>query len=257
MPPATTRSSPEGDKRLSRPLQVAEAIKAWVMERGLQSGDRLPGEAELIERFGMSKGTIREATRILEAQGLVRTRTGPGGGTFLHQMSDERARALLSNYFYFRDLTLKDIYQLRQVLEPEMAASLAGRLSETQLAELEETMQRYSEPATTAEEERAQHIASLRFHALLAEMSDNPLLGFLIGFITTTLSDLTVYRKLYDPPNHELWAKGKRYQSDLLAALRSGDAEAARRTMTAHMQTAQALMEAQQFEVVRRFMAHG
>ena len=61
-----------------------------------RSGDSLPSEAELIERFGMSKGTIREATRILEAQGLVRTKTGPGGGTFLHEMSQDRARALLS-----------------------------------------------------------------------------------------------------------------------------------------------------------------
>ncbi|MGB8622095.1 MAG: FCD domain-containing protein [Paracoccaceae bacterium] len=235
-------------------MQVAEAIKAWVMENGLKSGDRLPGEAELIERFGMSKGTIREATRVLEAQGLVRTRTGPGGGTFLHEMSTKRAQALLSNYFYFRDLTIEDIYQLRRVLEPEMAASLAGRLEAADLARLEAVMERYSAPATTAEEERAQHIASLRFHSLLAEMSENPLLGFLIGFIATTLSDLTVYRKLYDPPNRELWARGMAYQKDLLKALQAGDSDAARRIMGEHMDTAQSLMTGQQAEVLRRFM---
>ena len=54
----------------SRPVQVAEEIKNWVVEQGLKPGDRLPAEPELIERFGMSKGTIREATRLLEAQGL-------------------------------------------------------------------------------------------------------------------------------------------------------------------------------------------
>ncbi|MHC0053484.1 FadR/GntR family transcriptional regulator [Actibacterium sp. D379-3] len=249
-----TRLTSEPGPRQSRPVQVAEAIKAWVMEEGLQSGDRLPGEAELIERFGMSKGTIREATRILEAQGLVRTRTGPGGGTFLHEMSVERAQALLSNYFYFRNLTIADIYQLRRVLEPEMAASLAGKLSADDLARLEATMTAYAEPATSPEEEREQHIASLGFHALLAEMSENPLLGFLIGFIATTLSDLTVYRRLYDPPNHELWAKGIGFQKDLLAALGRGDAAAARAIMTAHMDTAQSLMTQQQAEVLRRFM---
>ncbi len=235
-------------------MQVAEAIKAWVMEQGLKSGDRLPGEAEMIERFGMAKSTIREATRILEAQGLVRTRTGPGGGTFLHEMSPARAQALLSNFFYFRDLTIDDIYQVRQLLEPEMAASLAGKLSEHDLTRLECAMADYGEPASSPEQERAQHVSSLRFHALLAEMSNNPLMGFLIGFIANTLSDLTVYRRLYDPPNHELWARGIAYQRQLLAALRSGDAAAARRIAGEHMKTAHALMVRQQAEVQRRFL---
>lgn len=254
MPPVTTRLKIEDRTRQSRPVQVAEAIKAWVMENGLQSGDRLPGEAELIERFGMSKGTIREATRILEAQGLVRTRTGPGGGTFLHEMSEARAQALLSNYFYFRNLTIADIYQLRRVLEPEMAAALAGNLSEDDLARLAAVMDGYSSAAVTPEEEREQHIASLRFHALLAEMSQNPLLGFLVGFLASALTDLTVYRKLYDPPNPTLWARGIAYQTDLLAALRAGDADAARRIMAAHMETAQSLMTEQQAVVLRKFM---
>ncbi|MYF90380.1 MAG: FadR family transcriptional regulator, partial [Boseongicola sp. SB0676_bin_33] len=65
MPPVTTRSNTE--PRQSRPVQVAESIKDWVVAEGLKAGDRLPGEADLIVRFGMAKGTIREAMRILEA----------------------------------------------------------------------------------------------------------------------------------------------------------------------------------------------
>ena len=64
----------------SRPVQVAEAIKGFVVENNLRPGGRLPNETELISRFGMAKSTIREATRLLEAQGLIVTRTGPGGG---------------------------------------------------------------------------------------------------------------------------------------------------------------------------------
>ena len=76
--PSTSDNTTEG--RASRPLQVAEAMKQFVVSEGLQAGDKLPSEAELMALFGMAKGTIREATRILEAQGLVKTRTGPGGG---------------------------------------------------------------------------------------------------------------------------------------------------------------------------------
>lgn len=252
MPPAITPSKTEA--RLSRPVQVAEAIKDWVVEQGLRAGDRLPNEQELIDRFGMAKGTIREAMRVLEAQGLIKTRTGPGGGSFVHEVSSERAKALLGNYFYFQDLTIGDIYELRRTLEPQLAASLAGKLDDETLAELEANIAQYDKPASTLEEERDQHVAFLRFHALLARQSRNPLLGFLIDFMVSMLSDLTVYRRLYSPPNVELWEKGRQYQIQLVQALRKGDADAARSTMTAHMQTAQRLMEGQEAEMLRRFL---
>ena len=235
-------------------MQVADAIKDWVVEEGLGPGDRLPGEAELMARFGMAKGTIREAMRILEAQGLLKSRTGPGGGTFVHEVSRLRAKALLANYFYFKDLTIDDIYDLRRRLEPDLAASLAGHLPEEVLAALEDNLADYAAPPATAEEERAQHVASLRFHAILAEAARNPLLGFLIDFMVSLLADLTVQRRLYEPHNLELWEKGKDYQTRLIAALRAGDSGAARAVMQAHMETAAALMRGQEAEMQRRFL---
>lgn len=254
MQPAITPSIPE---RLSRPQQVAEAIKSWVMAKGWGPGDRLPSEAELIAQFGMAKGTIREAIRILEAQGLVKSRTGPGGGLFVHQVSEERATALLGNYFYFEDLTIDDVYQIRMVLEPELAASLAGKLSESQLRALEDVMTSYAAPARSPQEEREQHIESLRFHALLAEMSGNPLLRFLIRFIANMLADITVSRKLYAQPNQELWATGLDYQSRLIGALRSGDSAAARAILSEHMQNAHRLMRMQETVLTQRFLHEG
>ena len=254
MSPATTRSTDPAPPRRSRPARVAEEIKDWIVQEHFRAGDRLPSEPELIERFGMAKGTIREAMRILEAQGLVKSRTGPGGGTFVHEVSKERARALLGNYFYFKDLTIRDIYALRRVLEPELAASLAGRLSEDVLGRLEAIIGEYDAPAETVEEEREQHVASLRFHALLADQADNALLGFLIGFMVNMLSDLTVYRKLYEPRNAELWRRGSAFHYELIEALRAGDADTARLVMRDHMETAQKLMETQEAEMQRRFI---
>ena len=141
--PVTVDLPAKSEPKRRRPLQVAEAIKSWVVERGLRRGDRLPGEAEMITRFGMSKSTIREAMRILEAQGLVETRTGPGGGSFVGEVTEERARALLGNYFYFKGLSIDDIYALRELLEPELAASLAGTLTDAQLADLDALVAAY------------------------------------------------------------------------------------------------------------------
>lgn len=225
------------------------------MDKGLQAGDRLPSEIELIDHFGMSKGTIREAMRLLQAQGLVVTKTGPGGGSFVGEVSKDRAHALLANYFYFQNISIEDIYKVRIALEPEMAASLAGKLSDAQLDALSDILASYAEPAETAEEEREQHIASLKFHSLLAEYAENKLLGFFIGFMAQILTDLTVFKRLYSKPNHTLWLAGRSHQLDLIDALRRGKSKRARSILKEHMEMARHLMEDQEAVVMKRFMA--
>ena len=238
----------------SRPVRVADKIKQWVVERDLKQGDKLPNEAEMIKLFSVSKGTVREAMRILEAQGLIVTRTGPGGGSFIDKVSAERARSLLANYFYFQNLSISDIYQMRKTLEPELAASLAGNLTRVQLDELQFLAERHTEPADNPEEEKEQHITSLAFHALLSEYADNRLLGFVIGFMSRILTDLTVYRRLYEPPSAELWQRGREHQLELVQALRDGDSVAARKIMASHMQGAEKIMIAQEAHLMRNFM---
>ena len=245
-------SDNNAENRASRPLQVAEAIKGYVVSNALKPGDKLPNEAELITLFGMAKGTIREAMRILEAQGLVKTRTGPGGGCFVHEVSETRTRALLSNYFYFRHLTISDIYQLRKQLEPELAAGLAGKLDAAAIAELEAITEEYETPPKSKEDDRRHHEASLRFHARLAAHAENHLLGFIIGFMAEVLSEVTTTRRLFEPPNHELWAKGREFQLNLLQALETGDAQRAREIMAQHMSFAEKLMHQQELRVERK-----
>ena len=233
---------------------MADKIKQSVVERDLKQGDKLPNEAEMIKLFSVSKGTVREAMRLLEAQGLIVTRTGPGGGSFINKVSAERARSLLANYFYFQNLSIPDIYQMRKILEPELAASLAGKLTEAQLDELQGLAERHSKPAGSLEEEMEHHISSLAFHAQLSEFAGNRLLGFVIGFMARILTDLTVYRRLYDPPSAELWQRGREHQLDLVQALRDGDAKLARAIMTSHMEGAEKIMVWQEARLMRNFM---
>ena len=248
-------NSPKQNPRRSRPLLVADAIKEWVVKRDLSSGDKLPNESAMIDQFGVSKGTVREALRILEAQGLIVTKTGPGGGSIVGEVSVERTRALLANYFYFQDLSIADIYQMRKSLEPELAASLAGKLTSEQILELRNLADQYPQPAKSAEEEKEQHIASLAFHSKLSDYGKNKLLGFIIGFMSQILTELTLYKQLYEPPNYELWRKGREHQLQLIEALVSGDSNKAREIMASHMQVAETLMKQQEAQIVRRFIA--
>ena len=239
----------------NRPGAVSESIKDWIASAGLSPGDRLPQEAELIKRFSVSKGTIREALKVLETQGLIQTRTGPGGGAFITEMPAHRARALLANFFFFKDLSIGDIYELRMSLEPELAAELATRLDEAQIAVLKDTMVVYDHPPATIAEEQRQRIAELEFHDRLSEFSDNALLGFVCSFLTSLLKDLAVCRRIYQRPNPELRERGLTYQAQLIEAFEAGDADAARSIMKAHMVTAKRLMEIQEAIVSKSFLS--
>jgi GntR family transcriptional repressor for pyruvate dehydrogenase complex len=238
----------------NRPLAIAEVLKDWIAERGLKSGDRLPQERDLISLFGVSKGTIREALKALDAQGIIKTRTGPGGGAFIAAVSESGALELLGNYFFFKGLTIGDIYQLRIRLEPEATASVAGRLSEADFARLESKMKVYDHPPSTIEEERQQRVAELEFHELLVGYCPNPLMTFACRFLISLLKNLTICRRIYGIPNPELREHGRSYQLRLMGALRNGDAAAARRIMDEHMKYAGQRMEAQEAFVARQFL---
>ena len=242
-------------QRRNRPSAVSEAIKDWIAKQKLNPGDRLPQEPDLIETFGVSKGTIREALKVLETQGLVKTRTGPGGGAFIREMGSSRARALLANHFFFKDLSISDIYELRRALEPELAAELAGKLTSVHICRLRETMVEYDHPPATIEEEQRQRIAELEFHEQLALLSENPLLGFVCGFLVSLLKDLAVCQRIYQRPNPELRERGHSYQAQLIEAMVIGDGEGARSIMRAHMISAQRLMEEQEAIVSRNFLS--
>lgn len=229
--------------RLKRHNTISERIKDWIVERALQPGDRLPGERELIDIFSASKSSVREALTALEVQGLIRLRTGPGGGAFVAAISDSRAMELLSNYFFFQKPGIGDIYALRIQLEPELAASVVGRLAEADFQRLERTMRLYIRPPANQGEEYAQRIAELDFHSVLADLCPNPLLGFVCGFLQNLLRNLTVCRRIYDQPQPRLREHAMHYQLQLLHALRDEDAEAARAIMREHMLAARAYME--------------
>ena len=243
-----------GSTKGRRTQQLAESIKSWIVEQNLQPGDRLPNELQVMELFDASKSTVRESMRILEAQGILATKTGPKGGAFVAEMGESKAQSLLSNYLFFKDLSISDLYQVRQSLEPDVAAMLAGKLSEPQLQQLEAQIEKYSTPPTDIFQEREHHIAAIEFHSLLASYSSNELLKFIVRFTAQMLTDLTIYKKLYEPENHELWQTGIQSQKQLVEALRAGDAPLAKSIMQQHMQTAHQLMKEQEVEVAQKFL---
>ena len=234
----TTGRPPRSRHKLSD--VIVEDVKRWIVAERKQPGDRLPNEKELIDLFGYSKSTVREALKALEVRGLISIRTGPGGGAYLQKVSHEHASEPLRNFLHFHTLDGHHIYQLRKALEPELAASVVGHLTEDQFRRLDENILFCAQPVTNEEEMRAHREAELQFHSILSESCPNPVLAFVCRFLNELLTDLMVYKNALD--RDQFGTANVDYHSKLLTAFKSGRADRARRLMTEHMQDAETHM---------------
>tara|TARA_R110002020_G_scaffold40118_3_gene118721 strand:+ start:18305 stop:19093 length:789 start_codon:yes stop_codon:yes gene_type:complete len=234
--PETASVVPQAARKRKRPDITADAIRDRIMEAGLSPGDRVPASWLDPDVLKVSRGTLREALKLLEFQGLVTTKTGPGGGAFVAAIAPENALRMLDNLFLFTPPTISDIYAMRMLIEPELAAAAAsGPLSPEAFEALQNTVRLYEAEPASGEEEYRQRLAELDFHAELARNSSNRVLGFVAVFLLSLLQDLTVCREIYQLPNPQLRETGLHYQVRLLRAIKAGDAERAREIMREHM----------------------
>jgi DNA-binding FadR family transcriptional regulator len=234
--------SPAAIRRRKRPDAVADQIRERILENALSPGDRLPHEWIEPETWSVSRGTLREALKILESQGLIATKTGPKGGAFVSSVEAEQAILLLDNLFLHEQPSIADIYAIRKELEPLVASSLAGKLSDETFALLHAKIRLYEDEPATVEEEYRQRMAELDFHEELARVCKNRLLGFLCRFLVSLLRDMAVCRDIYKQHNPELRETGLHYQVALLRAIKAGDAGRAGSLMRDHMIAAESYM---------------
>jgi DNA-binding FadR family transcriptional regulator len=233
---------------------IVEDVKRLIVAERLKPGDRVPREPELIERYGCSKGTVREALKALEVEGLIVTRTGPGGGAYLTDAGSEPAVRMLRNFLHFRHIDGAGVYQIRKVVEPELAASVVGLLSEERFSALEENVVVCSRHPENEEEQYRQRVLELEFHNILADACPNPLLAFIGRFLNEMLRDLVELKQAYKPERRQFGEANVDYHRRLLLAYRVQDATQVRALMLSHMRDAERHMTALEGEVANSFL---
>lgn len=214
---------------------IVDEVKRLIMSEELKPGDRLPNEKDLIEQYEVSKGTVREALKALEVEGLIKTRPGPGGGAWLTEVGTEPASKALRNYLYFRHISAEQLYQTRKLIEVELAVSVVGHLTEEELLLLRKYTDQCSEKPTTEEEQRLQKIAELEFHNVLADASPNPILSFFGRFLNESLRDLVVLKKAYLIDYYAFTKSNVDYHYALINAYEKQDKQQVRTLMAEHM----------------------
>ena len=193
----------EGDRPRSRPLKAAELvaaeIRAGIAGGGLPEGGRLPPQEELANHYGVSAPTMREALRMLEADGLVTVVRGVHGGTIVNAPNLDAMSRQLCMYLQQHAATIADMYVARLAIEPPAVRLLAARCTPAIEAELRGCVDDEREAQGNA---RLLGAIGARFHNLLLRHSGNVTLGALgtviAGIVESNLAASVIAQGLAD-----------------------------------------------------------
>jgi DNA-binding FadR family transcriptional regulator len=203
------------------------AVVEEIVERGLSPGDRLPPEAEMMERFKISRASLREGLRLLETYGVITIRQGQRGGPEIGSMSPADIARTLSLFFRLDGATYSDVFGARLVIEPVMSRIAAERQAPEQMNALRALLE--AEADTPA----AEYVeASNNFHQLVSGLSGNPVLD-LLGQALRALYAERIFRGGALP--EETLAFCREAHPEIGEAILAGDGDRAETLMTQHM----------------------
>lgn len=161
---------------------VADALRARVASGELRPGDKLPSEAALQQEFSVSRSTLREALRVVESEGLINLGRGARTGAKVLGPSIETAARYGQLYLAVQKTTLREVHQMRTLLEPALVSLLASEPRNPRLKLLRSCVR--SEMRSLAKQDFVATTAELnRFHSLLISLSRNHALSLLAGIV--------------------------------------------------------------------------
>ena len=159
---------------------IANQLRRQIVRGDLAEGEMLPSEAELLAQFNVSRPTLREALRVLEAESLVTVRRGAHGGARVHAPNIHVAARYAGLVLEHRGATLADVYEARILVEPPIVGLLAGRRTDDDVERLRAALAEHDATAHAPTVAIRTHTA---FHALLVELTGNETLRVLTGMI--------------------------------------------------------------------------
>lgn len=210
--------------------QVHEQLRDLIVRGELPRGQRLPNEAVLARQFGVSRGTVREALRVLAAQNLIRTAKGAGGGSFVtlptvdHVSEFLKANIALLNES--QDVSAEEMLEARELLEAFAARRAAHRRTDVDLERLRSCI---IEPEEIGTEQ--QFALNTAFHSAILDASGNTLLRIagqpIFGLLQTNMRRREIRADTLGQVNED--------HRHILDAIEAGNADEAERHMREHL----------------------
>ena len=218
----------------SRPLKKSELVAVDLVRdigaAGLQVGDRLPDEASMLTQYGVSRDSLREALRILEVQGLITIHRGPGGGPKVAGIDPAYLARTATLYFHLSGATYDEMFETWFMIEPAVAEKVAALPDRPRVRRSLEPFIAELPPDVDA---GVFFAMSTGFHAELAKLSGNRVLGLMVQAIGHTVVDHIMLD--LDPVQERRTIE--RDHRKIAEAITAGRTQKARNLMSAHIAT--------------------
>src|SRR6195952_183864 len=220
---------------------VAAHLRRQIVRNELQEGDALPPEAVLVAQFGVSRPTLREAFRVLEAEALISVRRGAHGGARVHTPDVDVAARYAGLVLEHRGATLDDVYAATSMIEPSCASALAENHSDTDLARLRECLAQGELALKNGADDVEIQAVHDAFHALVVELTGNQtviVLTRMMRSIVEIASTTMAAHAATGGTGRRAARKGQRAHEHLIAAIEAGDATEAVACWRTHLSAA-------------------
>jgi DNA-binding FadR family transcriptional regulator len=218
-----------------KPQKIADELRAMIVSGKLSEGDSLGREPELVERFGVSRPSLREALRILEAEGLITVVRGVYGGVVVHEPDHRMTARTASLVLRARNVSLADVFEARAELEPLAAKAIASRRSRrAAVAELSGLIDKED---ASVEDPECFRVANAEFHEHLVALGGNQTLSIVAEMLNEVVVRAVEAVSKTDDVVGSLSTRRRelRSQRRLVELLEAGDAAGAEEHWRAHM----------------------
>ena len=209
--------------------QVAREILRDIQRDALVPGAMLPPEAVMLERFDIGRGSLREALRILEVNGLVTIKTGPGGGPIVAESSPASFGQMWTLHLQSIGATYRELLEARVEYESLLARRAAERSGPGEVASIRATLE---EAVGLVADDLQYASVTSGFHAVICAAGKNPVMELAANAIQSIWSQ-RVTTVLFAPEDRPLVLKQHR---DIARAIERGDGRRSEQLMREHMQ---------------------
>ena len=228
-------------ERIKSYQHVVEQIQSAIGSGTLKEGDKLPSELKLTRMFGASRGTIREALRVLEQKGLVTIKTGVKGGPTIKEANTQPMSDSIGLLIQHQKVSLGHLAEFRELLEGHIAATAARHAAPEDIRELADLLKDASVHVDTRPSGwEVFHKMDGRFHMTLARAAQNPLIQ---ANLKTIHDNIKVYFHQHLPFSQSLLEDNLKDLSDILAAVQKKDDTLAHTLAKEHVAKFNRLME--------------
>jgi GntR family transcriptional repressor for pyruvate dehydrogenase complex len=207
--------------------RIVEQIEDAITRGDLKPGHRLPSERELVAQFGASRPTVREALRVLESNGLVRSRPGDPNGPEILPFSPHGLAKQMTRLAQVDEMSIAELVSFRMILDGSSSLLAARLRSDDELASMDETIAGMETAIGLGYDEFSQ--ADLAFHDAVASASRNALIQVcnrvVRGVVLSLISDKVSRAQNSDA----LMRRSLQHHRDVLEAIRLRDGLAAAR----------------------------